>query len=179
MIFSLNLLQSLSQSFNKIAKTLPVNSKGFNNKVSSTNVDLDKLQSIIDKYSKGKSPLKAKDFVKVSNDTGVPVDLMLAQAIQESNIGTNGARPIKTKNAWNVGNVDSGSNEYQGSWLDGAYRYANLIKNEYAPNPNNIKAEDIIANDFVRPKKGGRYATDPQYTKKISSLVTSIRKDLL
>lgn len=130
------------------------------------------VQKIIDKYSGGKAPLKAEDFIEVSQKYGVPLDLMLAQAIVESNIGTKG-RAVKTNNIFNVGNTDDGSNEYQKDWKAGLERYAKLIKDEYATDPNNITTQGILNNDFVRPKRGGRYAT-AKYTPQVTKILNEI-----
>lgn len=130
------------------------------------------VQAIIDKYSGGKAPLKAEDFIEVSKKYGVPLDLMLAQAIAESNIGTKG-RAVKTNNIFNVGNTDDGSNEYQKDWKAGLERYAKLIKDEYATDPNNITTQGILNNDFVRPKRGGRYAT-AKYTLQVTKILNEI-----
>lgn len=135
--------------------------------------DLDNVQRIIDKYSKGKSPLKAQDFVDVSKQYGVPLDLMLAQAIVESNVGTEG-RAVRTKNIFNVGNTDDGTESPNESWRAGLERYAKLIKSEYAKDPNNVSTQEIINADFVRPGKGGRYATDKLYTKKVMNVLNEI-----
>lgn len=133
------------------------------------------VQKIIDKYSGGKAPLKAEDFIEVSKKYGVPLDLMLAQAIAESNIGTKG-RAVKTNNIFNVGNTDDGSNEYQKDWKAGLERYAKLIKEEYASDPNNITTQGILNNDFVRPKKGGRYATS-KYTPQVTKILNEINPE--
>jgi YD repeat-containing protein len=130
------------------------------------------VQKIIDKYSNGKSPLKAEDFIEVSNKYGVPLDLMLAQAIAESNIGTQG-RAVRTKNIFNVGNTDDGKENNQSSWKAGLENYAQLIKNEYATDPNNITTQDILNNDFTQPKKGGRYAT-AKYTPQVAKILKEI-----
>lgn len=138
------------------------------------------LQMAIDYWAKGKAPVTATDFLEVFRSTGVPVDLMLAQAVQESTVGTNGRRSIETKNMFNVGNSDDGSNRYMSTWKQGIYIYANLIKSKYALDPNNITAENIVLPTFVRvnngSKSGARYASDPNYETKIMSIVNTIRK---
>jgi Mannosyl-glycoprotein endo-beta-N-acetylglucosaminidase len=144
--------------------------------------DEKKLQNFIDEKTGGKAPVNAADFTKVAKETGVPIDLMVAQAVQESNFGTLG-RATQTNNIFNVGNVDAGDNanakndgnsKFQSNWVKGMFDYANLIKNEYANNPNDVKTEDILNNDFYRPKLGGRYATDPNYTKNVAAIAKTV-----
>lgn len=129
------------------------------------------VQAIIDKYSGGKSPLKAEDFIEVANKYGVPLDLMLAQAIGESNIGTKG-RAVRSKNIFNVGNTDDGSTEYQNDWKAGLERYAKLLKNEYSVD-GKIDTNYLLSSDFTRPKRGGKYAKDG-YNKQIFSILNQI-----
>ena len=132
----------------------------------------DKINRIINKYSKGKSPLNAKDYLKVSTEIGVPVDLLLAQGIQESNFGTAG-RAVRTKNVGNVGNVDSGASRNMNSWLDGLMVQAKLLKKEYGVNSSK-DVERLITKGFVRPKDGARYASDKNYEKVLSKLLKEI-----
>jgi flagellum-specific peptidoglycan hydrolase FlgJ len=145
----------------------------------------EKIQSYIDARTSGKAPVSAKDFISISKETGVPVDLMLAQAVQESNIGTIG-RAVATKNIFNVGNITAGdksaakmdgNSEFQNDWVSGIKRYADVIKNEYFKKDESISADKIISNDFVRPI-GGRYAEDPNYTTTIKSILGTIRKKI-
>lgn len=137
------------------------------------------IQAAIDHWAHGKAPVNAADFLNVSLATGVPVDLMIAQAVNESTIGTNGSRPLKTLNIFNVGNVDSGGNRYMPSWIQGMFVYANLIKNSYAPDPKHITAESVILPKFVRvkngTKSGDRYASNPHYETELISIVNTIR----
>lgn len=139
----------------------------------SGNYNRNAIQSVIDEYTDGKAPVTADDFISVSQQYGVPVDLMLAQAIQESHIGTRGKRPISTKNIFNVGNVDSGANEAQKNWRAGMERYASTMKDLYTNPQGVVDTDDLISRDFQG--KIGRYATDPNYTRSISKLVNQIR----
>lgn len=132
----------------------------------------DKIQSIINKYGKGKSPFTAKDYIEVSRNTGVPVDLLLAQGIQESNLGTQG-RAVRTRNVGNVGNTDNGAENNQKSWLEGLYGQANLLKKEYKVSSAS-DVQRLISNDFLRPVKGGKYATDANYGTKVGNLINSL-----
>lgn len=139
-----------------------------------SNMDEAKIQGIINNYSKD-APIGAKDYIKASQETGVPIDALLTQGAIESNFGTKGAA-VSTKNIGNVGNTDSGALEYQKSFYDGILRQANLLKNEYNYE-GGFTADKFIENNFTRPR-GGRYATDPNYGKNYSSVLKSIRNKL-
>lgn len=103
--------------------------------------------------------------------------LALAQGILECHFGANpaAARSRKTKNIFNVGNVDDGGNRFFASWEDGISAYFRLMAREYCYRNEgpDVTAEMMIAHDFMRPR-GGRYATAPSYTKDIASIVKKI-----
>ena len=133
---------------------------------------VDRIQKIINRYSGGKSPFTAQDYIEVSKSTGVPIDLLLAQGIQESNLGTQG-RAVRTKNVGNVGNTDDGTDSYNNSWKDGLYRQANLLKKEYEVSGIS-DVQRLVSNDFIRPVKGGRYASGKNYGASIGQLLNKI-----
>ena len=133
---------------------------------------VDRIQKIINRYSGGKSPFTAQDYIEVSKSTGVPIDLLLAQGIQESNLGTQG-RAVRTKNVGNVGNTDDGTDSYNNSWKDGLYRQANLLKKEYEVSGIS-DVQRLVSNDFIRPVKGGRYASAKNYGASIGQLLNKI-----
>jgi len=130
------------------------------------------IQRVIDHYTKGICPVKAEDFVRVSEKTGVAIDLMLAQGIQESRLGTLG-RGARTHNIYNVGNVDSGANREMNDWVNGMLVYGRLMAQFYGKT-----AEEVLARGFRRTDNGCRYATDPNYVNAIRRLVTAVRKRL-
>ena len=130
------------------------------------------IQGIINKYSKGKSPLTAENYIKVSNETGVPIELLLVQGIQESNFGTAG-RAVRTKNVGNVGNTDDGSARNMNSWEDGLRAQANLLRKEYGATSMSA-VRNLMSNGLVRPKEKARYASDSQYEKRLSGLLKTI-----
>ena len=135
-------------------------------------IDPVKVQAYIDKMSGGKSPLNASFFIRISEETQVPIQLILAQAAQESNFGTKG-RAVRTKNMFNIGNYTEGdlypaghpkntmNSKFMNSWEKGAYAYANIVKRDY------LKDKDMneLLNSYVSDK--GRYAEDLNYEKKL------------
>lgn len=135
-----------------------------------------KVQAIINKFSTN-SPFSAKDFIEVSKNTGVPIELLLAQGIQESNLGTKGMA-VRTKNIGNVGNNgNTGKTTHHNNWIDGLYKQANLLKTDYIAN----SYEDIdrlLNTNFLRPKKGGRYAEENNYAYAISKRLNEISDSL-
>ena len=133
------------------------------------------VQAIIDKYSGGKAPLKAEDFIEVSKKYGVPLDLMLAQAIQESAIGTKGMA-TRSHNIFNIkNNGNTGRLTDQGSWKQGLENYAKLIRDEYTTDGKTVDVGTLLSTDFKRPKKGGFYAEEKgEYTGRLRALIAEI-----
>jgi flagellum-specific peptidoglycan hydrolase FlgJ len=108
----------------------------------------------------------------------VDAELALAQGILESHWCCNPQawRSAKTRNIFNVGNTDSGANIFFESWIAGIDRYFRLMAREYrwpGEGPA-VTYEMMERHDFTRPR-GGRYATAPNYTRDIGSIVKSIR----
>ena len=142
------------------------------------------IQSYIEKYSDGNSPVTAQDVIDVSAKYGVPIEFILAQGRLESNFGTKG-RGARTKNIYNVGNYTSGDTMRKDSaeqkavsremtdWVGGLEAYARLLQQDYMPEDGNWNR--LLDNEFVN-KDGNRYATDDKYEGKLKDIISGIYK---
>lgn len=121
----------------------------------------------------------AEAMVQKAETYKVDPRLCLAQGIAECHYGANpvAKRSRATKNIWNVGNVDDGDNRFFSSFEAGMDAYMRLMSREYryASEGEIVTPEMMIKHDFIRPR-GGRYATAPNYTEVITSVVKKIDK---
>lgn len=104
----------------------------------------------------------------------VPPELALAQLVLEGGIrnGKMDSRPIRTKNPFNVGNTDSGSNVSHNDVQSGIDTYYNLVASNYLGKGKTAK--DLISN-FVN-QNGNRYASSMGYEKLLSSIAQQANK---
>ena len=98
----------------------------------------------------------------------VPAELALSQLTLEGGIGNAdvNSRAIKTKNPFNVGNVDTGLNVYESNVQMGINKYYDLIAKDYIGKGKTAK--DLLTN-FVN-KDNQRYASAQNYEETLNRL---------
>lgn len=99
----------------------------------------------------------------------VPLELALAQGQFETMMGTKGRNP--DTNPYNVYEYDDGTHKKYSTIQEGINDYFDLMARRYLSGKT---MEDLFVN-FVNDE-GNRYATDPEYEKKISDQVRYIQK---
>ncbi len=104
----------------------------------------------------------------------VPPELALAQLATEGGIGNAdpNSRPIRTKNPYNVGNTDDGSNIHMGEVQNGIDTYYSLIARNYLGKGKSAK--DLVQN-FVN-HDGNHYATAGEYEKLVNQIAAQANR---
>jgi len=123
----------------------------------------------------------ADTILSASNQYKVDPRLFLAQGIQEGHFGVNpeAGRSRRTKNFYNVGNVDDGRDRSFSSYSDGIREYAKLMRGEYnwGDKDSWVTPEMMFKHDFYRPI-GGRYASASNYTNALQEIVKRVDNKL-
>lgn len=104
----------------------------------------------------------------------VPPELALGQLAAEGGIGNSDTNSlqVKTKNPFNVGNMDNGVTKNHSSTQSGIDAYYELIAKDYIGKGRT--AQDLI-NNFVNHRKS-RYASSPNYEKVVSAIAKQVNK---
>jgi peptidoglycan hydrolase-like protein with peptidoglycan-binding domain len=104
----------------------------------------------------------------------VPAELALSQLVLEGGVGNKdpNSRPIKTRNPFNVGNVDSGADVYNMDVQQGINAYYNLVAANYL---GKGKTAADLMNAFVN-HEGERYASGQDYEAQLNTLAMQAHK---
>jgi peptidoglycan hydrolase-like protein with peptidoglycan-binding domain len=104
----------------------------------------------------------------------IPPEFALSQLLLEGGIGDNNpdSRPIRTKNPFNIGNVDKGQNIKYSNIQFAINAYYDLIARKYIGNGKT--AADLIQN--FQNKFGQRYASNQNYEVNLANIVRDVNK---
>ena len=110
-----------------------------------------------------------------SHGSYIPPQLALAQLTMEGGLSKDPkVKPIRTKNPFNVGNVDSGAVVNHSNWQSGINAYFKTMAKSYIV-PSQNKTAPGLLKKFVNVNNQ-RYASAPDYEKKITSTIENINK---
>ena len=136
--------------------------------------------AICDKFIEGRPPNPLKITGDMMADAArtaqrehgkvVPPELALAQLALEGGVGNPDPdiRPIKTRNPFNVGNVDSGANRRFRTVGEAIKAYYRVIASKYL---QGRRPEDLIVRGGFVNGAGNRYASNPAYESQVRSVV--------
>ena len=149
------------------------------------------VQKAFDRWN-ANVPVEPEVWIKVANQFGIPVDLMIAMAAAEGSVGR-GDRQVITKNFFNWGNSTKGDNLPTGSeeqdkyntyfktWEDGLKTWADGLVRMYRPDSGDWSELWSGDDTFVTQRKtktedgvvakGSRYATNKEYESKIKEIL--------
>lgn len=110
-----------------------------------------------------------------SHGSYIPPQLALAQLTMEGGLSKDPkAKPIRTKNPFNVGNVDSGAVVNHSNWQSGINAYFKTMAKSYIV-PSQNKTATGLLKKFVNVNNQ-RYASAPNYENKIAEVISNINK---
>lgn len=112
-----------------------------------------------------------------AHNSYIPPQLALAQLTMEGGLSKDSqAKPIRTKNPFNVGNTDSGAVVNHTDWQSGIDAYFKTMAKSYVV-PSKGKTAASLLNKFVNVNNN-RYASSVGYEKAITSTINNINKTL-
>lgn len=140
----------------------------------SENINVELFDKVMRKWTRGgvAPPIPAQRFLTLCKEYDMDPTLALAMAASESNVGTAPGRPMVTKNMFNVGNVDNGTNKPMSNWEVGLRVYLHTMTTAYGRRMEEIRPK------FERQDRQGLYSSTPGYHEEIKSFVRQIRGDL-
>ena len=145
------------------------------------------VQKAFDRWN-ANVPVEPEVWIEISNKFGIPVELMIAMAAAEGDVGR-GDRQVITKNFFNWGNTTKGDNLPTGSeeqdkyntyfktWEDGLKTWADGLVRMYRPDSGDWSelwsGDDTFVTQRKTPKaaKGSRYAEGKDYESKIKEIL--------
>jgi len=145
------------------------------------------VQKAFDRWN-ANVPVEPEVWIKVANKFGIPVEIMIAMAAQEGDVGR-GERQQLTKNFFNWGNTTKGDdlptgskeqdkyNRYFKTWEDGLMAWADGFVRMYRPDDGDWSELWSGEESFVTQRKvpgvtkGTRYAKGEDYEKQIKEIL--------